>query len=69
MKVSSISRNSFEKDFIADHQSATFFRVAQNHAASLLKIVDRIGTSIALGEKADLDAAHAYRNQVPGKNK
>lgn len=69
MKVSSISGNSLETGFIADRQSATFFRAAQNHAASLLKIVDRIGTSIALGEKADLDAAHAYRNQVPGKNK
>jgi hypothetical protein len=69
MKVSSISGNSLETGFIADHQGITFFQAAQNHAASLLKMVDRIGTSIALGEKADLDAAHAYRNQEPGKNK
>jgi hypothetical protein len=68
MKVSSISGSSLETGFIADHQGITFFRAAQNHAASLLKIVDRIGTSIALGEKADLDAAHAYRNLGPGKN-
>jgi hypothetical protein len=68
MKVSSISGNSLETDFIADHQGITFLQAAQNYAASLLKIVDRIGTSIALGEKADLDAAHEYRNQEPGKN-
>jgi hypothetical protein len=68
MKVSSISGNSLETDFIADRQGITFFQAAQSHAASLLKIADRIGTSIALGEKADLDAAHEYRNQKPGKN-
>lgn len=69
MKVSSISGNSLEKGFNDDHQGITIFQAAQNHAASLLKLVDRIGTSIALGEKADLDAAHEYRNQEPGKNK
>ena len=69
MKVSSISGNSLETGFNEDHQGKSFFQAAQNHAASLLKMVDRIGTSIALGEKADLDAAHEFRNQEPGKNK
>jgi len=69
MKASSIFGNSLEKGSNEDHQGITFFRAAQNHAASLLKIVDRIGTSIALGEKYDLDAAHEFRNQEPGKNR
>jgi hypothetical protein len=69
MKVSSISGNSLETGFNADNQGITFFQAAQNHAASLLKMVDRIGTSIALGEEADLDAVHAYRNKESGKNK
>jgi len=69
MKVSSISGNSLETGFIADRQGINFFQAAKNHAASLLRMVDCIGTSIALGEKADLDAAHEYRNQEPGKNK
>jgi len=36
---------------------------ARNRMASLLKTMDHIGTAIALGEKADLDAADKYRNQ------
>jgi hypothetical protein len=68
MKVSSISGNSLETDFIEDHQDITFFQAVQNHAASLLEIVDRIGTSIAMGENGDLDAAHEFRNREPGNN-
>ena len=69
MKVSSILGNSLETGFNEGQQGVAFFRAAQNHAASLLKIVDHIGTSIALGEKADLDAAHRYRSQESGNNK
>lgn len=69
MKVSSISGNSLESDFNAEHHGKPLFDAAQNCVTSLLKTVDRIGTSIALGEKADLEAAHELRNQEPGKIK
>lgn len=69
MKISSISSNSLEHDFIAEQHGKSLFDAAENCAKSLLKTVNRIGTSIALGEKGDLDAAHEFRNQEPGKNK
>ena len=67
MKVSSITSNTLENSFIPEHQGKTFLAAAQDHVASLLKIVDQIGTSIALGEKGDLEAAHEFRNQKSGK--
>ena len=63
MKVSSIFNNSIESCFIPDHQGKSILYVARNRMASLLKTMDHIGTAIALGEKADLDAADKYRNQ------
>jgi hypothetical protein len=69
MKASSISDNSLETGFIPELQGKTFLDLAQDRVSSLLKIVDRIGTSIALGEKGDLEAAHEFRNQEHGKIK
>jgi hypothetical protein len=67
MKVSSITSNPKENSFIPEHQGKTLLTAAKDHVASLLKIIDQIGTSIALGEKGDLEAAHVFRNQKPGK--
>lgn len=66
MKVSSITSNTMENSFIPEQQGKTLLAVVQEHVASLLKIAGQIGTSIALGEKGDLEAAHEFRNQNPG---
>jgi hypothetical protein len=67
MKVSSITGNSLEPDFIADHHGKSLLDAAQNFAAPLLKIANRIGSSIALGERGDLDAAHEFRIKELGE--
>jgi hypothetical protein len=67
MKVSSITSSSLENSFSPEQQGKSFLAAAQEHVASLLKIAGQIGTSIALGEKGDLEAAHEFRNQNYGK--
>jgi hypothetical protein len=67
MKVSSITNNSLESRFIVDSNGKLLLDAVQNYAASLLQLIDRVGTSIALGEKGDLDAAHEFRMQALGK--
>ena len=67
MKVSSISGNSLEVGFISNPQDKSLLKTAQNYAASLLMIVDHIGSSIAVGEKGNLDAIHEFRTQHKGK--
>ena len=71
MKISSISGSggSLEPGLITSQQGRTLFQAVQDHFASLVKTIERIGTSIALGEKGDLEAAHQFRNQDLRKNK
>lgn len=72
MKVSSMSRNAVESGLFPDsqardHQVRPILQMAQRQLASLLKTMDRIGTSIALGEKGDLEAADAFRRKNSGE--
>jgi len=67
MKVSSITGNSIEVGYIAPAHDNSLLDVTQNLATSIVKIANQIGTSIALGEKGDLDAAHEFRKQTLGK--
>ena len=66
MKVSSLTNGAILHTLNADDDAAPFFQAAQNLSRTLLKTFDRMGTSIALGESGDLDAAHEYRTKKPG---
>jgi len=69
MKASSVSSNRLGTDFIPENHGGSLFESARDRVVSLLKIIDHIGTSIAIGERGDLDAAHEFRNQGAGKIK
>jgi len=67
MKASSLSNSSIEPLFVSDYEADSFLTTVQRMANSLVKLLDRIGTSIALGESGDLEAAHAFRRKISGK--
>lgn len=69
MKVSSLSSNQVESGIFPDQQSQPFLKSARSGLSSILKVIDRIGTSVALGESGDLDAAHEYRIKESRTNK
>lgn len=69
MKVSSISSNPVETGIFPDQQSQPFMQSVRHGLSSILKVVDRIGTSVALGESGDLDAAHEFRIKQSRTNK
>ena len=61
MKVSSISANSIESNIFAEQQSQSFVQSVLHSFSSMIKVINRIGTAIAVGESGDLDAAHEFR--------
>lgn len=63
MKISSLSVSSIESNLITHQETKSF----QQLISPLLKTLDRIGTSIALGEAGNLDAAHEFRNKNTGQ--
>lgn len=66
MHVSSLTNHSSKTEKNPNDKAETFLQAVRRMANSLLKIFDRIGTSIALGESGDLEAAHAFRSKNSG---
>lgn len=60
MKVSSATTSSIEPMFKPGQEAESFLQVTQRMVTSLMKTMDRIGTSIALGESGNLEAADAF---------
>jgi hypothetical protein len=67
MKVSSISSGSIESTLISDRDAGSFTQTLQHLISPVLKTLNRIGTSIALGEAGDLEASHEFRKKNSGK--
>ena len=67
MKVSSITNGSLESRLTPGHDAEPFMQVAQRVATSIMKTLDHMGTSIALGESGNLEAADAYRRKNSGQ--
>jgi len=65
MNVSSLTASSIRTAINSCGGTEKFLQLARRSVSSLLKTFDRIGTSIALGEAGDLEAAHAFRNKNP----
>jgi hypothetical protein len=61
MKVSSISVNAIENNIFSEQQSHSLVQSVQQSLLSVMKVINRIGTSIALGESEDFEAAHEFR--------
>lgn len=66
MKVSSKSAESVGAAHIPYHEASSLLQVASFNNSLLLKLLDRIGTAIALGEAGDLNAAHEFRKKNSG---
>lgn len=67
MKVSSATTSSIEPMLTPGHGAGLFLQAAQRVVTSLMKTLDRIGTSIALGESGNLDAADSFRRNNSGQ--
>lgn len=67
MKISSATTSSIEPMLNPGHETEPFLAAAQHAVTSLMKTLDRIGTSIALGESGNLDAADAFRRKNSGQ--
>jgi hypothetical protein len=66
LKVSSLSAGSADATLIQHHETRSILQMANRKDFSLLKQLDRIGTSIALGEAGNLEAAHEFRQKNSG---
>jgi len=66
LKVSSISGNGLETNFIPAHQSNSLFDTVQSQVTTLMKTISRIGSAIAIAEKGDLEGAHKLRTEGNG---
>lgn len=62
MNVPSLTARAIETS-LNQNDGAEILQLASRTALSLLKIINHIGTSIALGEEGDLDAADSYRRK------
>lgn len=67
MKVSSATTSSIEPTLNPNYAAEPFLAATQRTLMSLLKTLDRIGTSIALGESGNLEAADAFRRKNSGQ--
>jgi hypothetical protein len=67
MKASSVTTSSIEPTLNPAHESEAILQMAQRMAKSMFKLLDRIGTSIALGESGNLEAADAFRRKNSGR--
>jgi len=67
MKISSASSSSIEHTLKANHAVDSLLSMVQHTIRSLMRTVNHVGTSIALGESGDLDAAHEFRNKNSGR--
>jgi hypothetical protein len=62
MKTSTLTGNT--ADLYNDQQGKPLFNLPHKHFSALAKLLNHMGTAIALGEKGDLDAAHDFRSKV-----
>jgi len=69
MKLSSVSSKSIGTSFDPENEVTSLGSSIHDHMVTLLNTIDHIGTSIALGEKGNLDAAHEYRTKGVKKTK
>lgn len=67
MKVSSLSTGTIEQTLNVSHDAKPFLAMVQQMVKSLLGAVNHIGTSIALGESGNLDAADEFRKKNSGQ--
>jgi len=67
MKISSVTGSSIAHTLNSDQEAAPFLQATQHAYLCLMKTLDHIGTAIALGESADLEAAHVYREKNSGQ--
>jgi hypothetical protein len=65
MNVTSLTARTIETSLNQNEEAETL-QLVNRIALPLLKILDHIGTSIALGEKGELEAADAYRRKNSG---
>lgn len=69
MKVSSISSSSIETVLFSEQQVKPTQYAAQRFYSNVLKMLDHIGTAIAVGETGDLDAIDDFRMKEFGHMK
>jgi len=69
MKLSPVSSKSIGTSFDPQNEVTSLGRSIHDRLITMLNTIDHIGTSIALGEKGNLDAAHDYRIKGVIKNK
>lgn len=67
MKVSSATTSSIEPTLNPNYAAEPFLAMAQRMLKSVTKTLDHIGTSIALGESGNLEAADAFRRKNSGQ--
>ena len=67
MKVSSKSGAELVSPSVQYFEAESFLNVKNIRELFTLKLLDRIGTAIALGEAGDLTAAHEFRIKNAGK--
>jgi hypothetical protein len=63
MKISSKSAHAAEVRPLAYFETDSLLKVSHLSDLLPLKLLDRIGTAIAIGESGDLDAAHEFRQK------
>lgn len=66
MSASSLNNQAIETSLNLNDGAEASQQADNGIASSLIKILDHIGTSIALGEAGDLEAADAYRRKNLG---
>ncbi|GEM_PF-1163800 len=67
MKVSSKSMGEITSSPVQYFETESLLKVTHLSDLLPLKLLDRIGTAIALGEAGDLTAAHEFRMKNAGK--
>jgi hypothetical protein len=67
VKISSKTADSVDASLMQCPETKSLLQMANFDNFSLLKLLDQIGTSIALGEAGDLNAAHEFRKKNSGQ--
>ena len=62
MKTSTLAGNT--PGLYNDQQGKPLLNLPHKYFSAIAKLLNRIGTAIALGEKGDLDAAHEFRSKM-----
>lgn len=66
MSASSLTTCAIETTINSNDEVESTFQVAKKFSRSVFKVLDHIGTSVALGEAGDLEAADSYRRKNSG---